>query len=193
MCQWSVKITHFIFPPYRLCSPSKLEGFAFSGFLPAIPSITAFIGAVVLSILYYPFAAVIFISLIPVVLSLRSLDNAQTKAAFDNVNADAAFGGKIVNIVECRSAIRTCNAGNWVESTSQELLKQTKLAHLKNFSITLLVANLFMASTSLFGLFILIPLGLQVINGSMDFTQFIVIYGALVSRGEGLLVSFWTS
>ena len=167
--------------------------FAFSGFLPAIAAITTFIAAVVISILYYPFAAVIFISLVPVVLSLRSLENAQTKAACDMVDTDAAFSGKIVNIVECRSAIRTCNAGNWVESTSQEMLKETKLTHLKNFSVTLLVSNLFMASTQLFGLFILIPLGLMVLNGITDFTQFMIIYGVLVSRGGGLLVSFWTS
>lgn len=152
-----------------------------------------FIVAIVISILSYPFAAVIFISLVPVVLSLRFLDNSQTNAAFGMVNADAAFSGKIVNIVECRSAIRTCNAGNWVESTSQELLKRTKLAHLKNYSVTALVMNLFTACTSLFGLFILIPLGLQVLNGSMEFAEFIVINGALVSRGGGLLVSFWTS
>ena len=80
-----------------------------------------------------------------------------------------------------------------MESNSQELLKQTKLTHLKNFSVTLLVSNLFMASTQLFGLFILIPLGLQVLNGSIDFSKFMIINGVLVSRGEGLLVSFWTS
>lgn len=137
--------------------------------------VAGFASAVYVAFDSYPFGAILFISLGPVVLSFTYFtDKAQLESNRQSA-LDAVFAGRLTSIVQCRPAIRACDASTWIQETSTELMKDVKKAHRSNFFSSSFVRVMFSVFTNIFSLFILIPLGYLTIEGYQPVGDFITI------------------
>ena len=138
-----------------------------------------------------PFAAILFISMIPVLLSVEYFTSGATKAAHKRAVTDGIFMGKLASAVECRSAVRVCNASSWVEDDLSPLLSKLKADHRNGFFRSILVQNWTEAASAVYMLLILFPLGLQVVDGRMGLDVFNAISTPLVTMIGRLVLQVW--
>ena len=146
-----------------------------------IPSLVSIITSVVLSGLMYRFAAVLFISLVPIVLSIDYFTNASVRASIHAAQADGQLAGKIGSLVECRPSIRTCDAGSWIQSDIDPLLAHTKSAHSQSFLRSGLVVSVFYLYMSGYSLMIFVPLGTLILGGVIGADVFVGLTVTMVS------------
>jgi hypothetical protein len=86
--------------------------------------------------------------MVPVVLSIDYFTRRATTASMKVAVADAKMAGKIGSVVECRPAIRSCNAGSWIERDLQPVLEDTHYAHYQGILRSLLVMSGFEGYTA---------------------------------------------
>ena len=154
-------------------------------------AIAAFLSAVVVASQSYPFAAVLFISLGPVVLSFTYFTNKAQANSNRQATLDASFAGRVTSIVTCRPAIRACDSSTWIQETSAKLMKDLQKAHRLNFYSSQLLTVIFSVCTQIFALFILLPLGYLTLQGFSPIGDFITMMMTIVSqiRGDHLFVT----
>jgi ABC-type bacteriocin/lantibiotic exporter with double-glycine peptidase domain len=139
------------------------------------PQIFSVCSAIVLAAKVYPFAVILFLSLVPIILSVEYFEDRASKAASAAVKNDAAFAGKIGSAITCRKAIRAYDAGEYIKSDMEALLLSTQNTHFSKFFRAILTHNFMELSGAFFSVVILVPIGVQVLNGRMDLGAFTAI------------------
>mmetsp|Transcript_27452 Transcript_27452/g.44630 ORF Transcript_27452/g.44630 Transcript_27452/m.44630 type:complete len:303 (-) Transcript_27452:958-1866(-) len=163
---------------------NQLELYIQTYFLQIIPQLATIIAAVVTCATKFPFAVILFISLVPILLSVGYFEDRAGRASFLKSQADAKFMGKISSTIECRKAIRASNAVEWISDDLQEVVKLTRSSHFSSFFRSQLVQNFIEIAGSGSGFFmvlVLVPLGVQVINGVRPIGDFITISGSALA------------
>lgn len=98
-----------------------------------MPMLLTCVISAVMAGMSYPFAVVLFVSVVPVILSINAVVNYATRASLNKSVTDGKFLGKIGSAVECRPVIRVCNAGEYVENDTRPLREEARDAHFKAF------------------------------------------------------------
>ena len=145
-----------------------------------LPQICAVISAIVLSAMIYPLAVVIFISLVPVMLSVDFFESRASKAAHKSVMNDAAFAGKVGSAITCRKAIRACDASDYIKNDMEDLLVSTKNSHFSKFFRAVLTENFLQFAASFLTITILAPVGFAVLEGQLPIGAFSAITLAML-------------
>lgn len=76
----------------------------------------------------YPFSVVLFISIVPIILSVDHFLRVASQAAQGKAITESKVMGKVTSAVECRPAIRASNAGDWISSDMKDLFDQLRMA-----------------------------------------------------------------
>ena len=97
----------------------------------------------------YPFGIVLFISIVPIILSVDHFTRKASQAGLDKAITDAKVAGKIASAVECRKAIRASNAGDWVSTDMKDLFDQLRCQTRNSYFRSDLARN-FLVSSALF-------------------------------------------
>lgn len=145
-----------------------------------LPQIATVISAIVLSAKIYPLAVVIFISLVPVMLSVDFFESRASKAAHKSVMNDAAFAGKVGSAITCRKAIRACDASDYIKNDMEDVLVSTKNSHFSKFFRAVLTENFLQFASSFLTITILAPVGFAVLEEKLDIGAFSAITLALL-------------
>ena len=146
--------------------PSQLETFTSTVFVVVISSVAAIFASVVVAAIIYPFAAILLISLVPIMLSIDHFAKATTRDT-RVAQADIKLASKISSVVACRPAVRSCNAGSWVEENVLPLFTLTQSAHYHGFLKSGLIASALEGYVSVYSLFMFVPLGHMILHGTM--------------------------
>ncbi|KAL7554078.1 hypothetical protein ACHAWF_017460 [Thalassiosira exigua] len=154
-------------------SHRQVEIYCQQFFLMIMTQVLAMVAAIWFAAGTYPFAVILFISLIPVILSVEYFQDRSTRAADKATQFDAKFTGKISSAVQCRNAIRAGDAGDWVNSDMQDVLADVKKSHFLKFFRAQLVQNFVEMSGAVYTLLILVPLGIAVLNGQIPVGDFL--------------------
>lgn len=160
---------------------SQLEIFAQNVFLASLPAISSLFAAIGAAAKVYPIAAVIFISVLPVVLSIDYVTIKGNEASFKKATADGIFASRIASIIECRPAIRTCDAGNWTKAGAEDLLKDVKHTHSQNIFLAIMVAAVTLLETCFLGILLLVPAFLSVLRERLEYPIFQFLFLQVVS------------
>lgn len=144
-----------------------------------LPQLFTILAAVWLAAKLYPFAVTLFISFVPILLSVEYFEERASKAAHNAVKNDAAFAGKIGSAITCRKAIRACDASVYIENDLEDRLVSTKNAHFSRFLRSNLTRNFLEVSATCFNLAVQLPVGLLVLNQKLDFGTYVGITTAL--------------
>ena len=158
---------------------SAVEMYCMQFYIQIVPQIFTVFSAIGLAAKLYPLAVIIFISLVPVILSVDYFEARASKVAHKAVKNDAAFAGKIASAITCRKAIRACDASDYIKNDMEDLLASTKNTHFSRFFRSILTENFVQFSAAFLNITILAPTGIMVINGEMDVGAFIAISMAL--------------
>ena len=75
----------------------------------------------------YPFAVVLFFSIVPIILSVDHFLRKASEAADGKAKCEGKVTGKITSAVDCRKAIRAANAGTWVNNDMKGLFEQLRV------------------------------------------------------------------
>jgi len=97
-------------------------------FITIIPQIFGLVAGVLFSGINYPFSVVLFISIVPIILSVDHFLRVASQAAQDKAITESKVMGKVTSAVECRPAIRASNAGHWISSDMKDLFEQLRMA-----------------------------------------------------------------
>ena len=76
----------------------------------------------------YPFSVVLFISIVPIILSVDHFLRIASEAAQDKAITESKVMGKVTSAVECRPAIRASNAADWISNDMKDLFEQLRMA-----------------------------------------------------------------
>merc|ERR1719410_780493 len=120
---------------------SQLEFYTHYQFITFFPQLVALISGMLTVSSAYSFAAILFVSLIPIILSVDFFTERATKASDKKRQNDAHFMGKIASVAQCRKAIRAGNAGAWIEQDLEDLLSSSEETHRSAFFNSALVQN----------------------------------------------------
>jgi len=157
---------------------NQVELFCQNFFIQLTPIFAQVIAGVTVSAIQYPFAVILFISLLPIMMSIEYFDDRATLASSKKTNADAKLMSKITSSVECRKAIRMSNSVEWIANDMEKTLEFIKITHFESFFRSSLVLNFIDFGGAFFIVLILFPLGLNVINGRIPLGTFATIMGA---------------
>lgn len=119
-----------------------------------------------------PFASILFISFLPVVVSIDYFTDTASIANHKRAVTDGIFMGKLSSAVECRSAIRVGNAAGFIEQDMKQLLSDVQSTHRSGFFRSTLVENFTTLASQFYMVLILLPLGLMVLNGKIGYDAF---------------------
>ena len=97
----------------------------------------------------YPFGIVLFISIVPIILSVDHFTRKASQAGLDKAITDARVAGKIASAVECRKAIRASNAGDWVSTDMKDLFDQLRCQTRNSYFRSDLARNFLVSSALL--------------------------------------------
>ncbi|KAL7550896.1 hypothetical protein ACHAWF_014100 [Thalassiosira exigua] len=177
---------------------AQLEIYTQYQFVTFFPQLVALISGMITVARAYAFAAILFVSLIPVIVSVDFFTKRATAASNKKGHNDGNFMGKVASAVgrildisaqsqECsaftfslvRRAIRAGNAGTWVEDDMEDLLSSTYETHRASFFSSTLVENFTQTGGSFYTVVVLIPLGIKVIQDPSTFPSFMTIVMAL--------------
>lgn len=158
---------------------AQLELYTQYQFITFFPQLVALISGMITVARAYSFAAILFVSLIPVIISVDYFTKRATTASSVRGQNDAYFMGKIASAVECRRAIRAGNAGTWVQEDLEDLLCSTRNTHRASFFSSALVENFTQTGAAFYTIVVLVPLGLEVVNDASKFPSFITVATAL--------------
>ncbi|KAL7549891.1 hypothetical protein ACHAWF_013141 [Thalassiosira exigua] len=161
---------------------AQLELYTQYQFITFFPQLVALISGMITVARAYSFAAILFVSLIPVIISVDYFTKRATTASSVRGQNDAYFMGKIASAVECRMAIRAGNAGAWVQEDLEDLLCSTRNTHRASFFSSALVENFTQTGAAFYTIVVLVPLGLEVVNDASKFPSFITVATALVRK-----------
>ena len=75
----------------------------------------------------YPFAVVLFFSIVPIILSVDHFLRKASEAADGKSKCEGKVTGKVTSAVDCRKAIRAVNAGTWVNNDMKGLFEQLRV------------------------------------------------------------------
>jgi len=129
----------------------------------------------------YPLAVVLFITIVPVVLSVDHFMREAREASAKKAQAEANVMGKISSAVECRKAIRACNAGSWVSDDVQDFFESLREASRDMFLRTNLAQTFVEGAGALYVVLTLIPLGFGVLEGRIPIQDFTSLFQAMLS------------
>ena len=161
---------------------NQLEQYVQTYFLRVIPELATIIAAVVTCAIQFPFAVILFVSLVPILLSVGYFEDKAGAASFKKSLVDAKFMGKTSSVIECRKAIRASNAIEWINNDMKEVVELTRKAHFSSFFRSQMVQNFVeIAGSGVFMVLVLVPLGVQVINQVRPIDNFITISGSAVA------------
>jgi ABC-type transport system involved in cytochrome bd biosynthesis fused ATPase/permease subunit len=136
---------------------AQLEIYTQYQFVTFFPQLVALISGMITVARAYAFAAILFVSLIPVIVSVDFFTKRATAASNKKGHNDGHFMGKVASAVECRRAIRAGNAGTWVEDDMEDLLSSTYETHRASFFSSTLVENFTQSGGSFYTVVVLIP------------------------------------
>jgi len=170
----------------------QVENYSISFFITILPQLVQILSGIVTSASVYRPAVYLFISLVPVILSVDYFDDRASRASGRKADTDAEFLGKVNSAVECRDAIRAANASEWVKKDMSELLDTTDNAHFTLFVRSGLSESYTQIVGSIYTVMVVLPLGMAVINGQYGLGAFGTAQAALVSEMLGL-ASLWSS
>ena len=145
------------------------------------PNIVSLVSGATVATQSYPFALVIFISLVPIVAAADYFENKASKISIKSSVVDGKFMGKISSVITCRKAVRACDAGDWVSDYLQDVMDYVKKLHFRKFFDTGNVASFNTILMQLVMIIVTLPLGIQVLNGQAQIGDFMAVSGALVS------------
>ena len=155
---------------------NQLELYIQTYFVQVFPQLLTVISAVVTCAIQFPFAVILFVSLVPILLSVGYFEDKAGVASFKRGEVDAKFMGKMSSTIECRKAIRASNAIEWIIDDMKEVVELTRKAHFSSFFRSQLIQNfLEIAGGSFFMVLVLVPLGVEVINQVRPIDNFITI------------------
>jgi len=160
---------------------TQLELFTTQFFIVLLPTFIGVFSGVILSASSVPFAAILFLSLIPVMISMDYFTLRSMRASFKKSLVDGLFMGKIASVVECRDAVRVCNASDWVEKDLSPLLTQTRIAHRTGFFRSKLVENSTEVLSAIYMVLIIAPLGVKVYQFKLSLQVYIELTAALTA------------
>lgn len=120
----------------------------------------------------YPFSVVLFISIVPIILSVDHFLRIASEAAQDKAITESKVMGKVTSAVECRPAIRASNAADWISNDMKDLFEQLRMATRNSWLRSDLARNFMEWGATFFTVLVSVPLGLGVINGSIDLGTF---------------------
>merc|ERR1719188_2257558 len=98
-----------------------------------VEQVITVVAAVVVTAAELPFASVLFVSLIPVMLSVDYFEKRAIWASVRMALADGKFAGLISSAIECKPVIRVCDAASWILTRFTDLLKDVDIAHRNSF------------------------------------------------------------
>lgn len=158
---------------------NQMEQFINMYFIQIIPQLATIISAIVMCAIEFPFAVILFVSFVPILLSVGYFEDKAGLASFKKSQADAKFMGKISSTIECRKAIRASNATEWITEDLEEVVEHTRRSHFSSFFRSMLVQNFIeIAGSGVFMILVMVPLGIQVINGILPIQAYITISAA---------------
>ena len=140
--------TNSLISAYSLTICSQVLLFGQSFFITLIPTIMGLLAGVAFAGASYPFGIVLFISIVPIILSVDHFTRKASQAGLDKAITDAKVAGKIASAVECRKAIRASNAGDWVSTDMKDLFDQLR-CQTKNSYFRSDLARNFLVSSAL--------------------------------------------
>lgn len=108
--------------------------------------------------------------------------NRAGKASTGKAQNDVKFAGKVNSVIECQRAIRASNAGDWVTTDMQDVLGATTRTHFAAFFRAGLVQNYLEVTSVFFDLLVTVPLGIQVLNGTMLLGDYVAVSKILVNQ-----------
>jgi len=168
---------------------AKLELFSVGIFSHFWCSLSMFLSSVVVAVTAFPFAAILFISLGPVVLSFSYFSDKASKSSSLQSTFDATIANRVSSIVECRPAIRACNSATWIQEDVADMLKDAEKIHHATFYDSNLLSVMFSFYMQVFGLFIFLPLGIMVIEGISQLGDFVTVF-TTVATLQGTIMFF---
>ncbi|KAL7549513.1 hypothetical protein ACHAWF_014128 [Thalassiosira exigua] len=158
---------------------AQLEIYAQYQFITCFSQLVALVSGMITVSQSYPFACILFVSLLPVMLSIDYFTKRASYASNMRAENDGQLMGKLASAVECRKAIRAGNAGSWVREDLQEILLSTKDTHRSSFLKSTLVQNFTELVAAFYIILILLPLGMDVIHHPEQLADFMAVTTAL--------------
>ena len=162
----------------------QFELYTFGFFITILPQIFQMVAGVVTAAGKYLPAVFLFISLVPLIFSVDYFEDRASRASAKRAQTDGTLSGKVASAVECRDAIRAGNASDWVMKDLKELLDRTDRTHFNSFFRSGLSEGYISVMAGIYMLLIILPLGLGVVNGTLDLGTFMTVQMAAVSSSE---------
>jgi ABC-type multidrug transport system fused ATPase/permease subunit len=160
----------------------QVELYTINLFITIVPQIVSMASGVYVSAKVYPPAVYIFISLLPVILSVEYFEDRASRASAKKTETDAMLSGKVNSAVDCRDAIRAANASEWIAKDMKDLLDATDRTHFASFFRSGLSGNFIEIVSAIYTVLIILPLGIAVVNQQMGLDTFMIVSTAMVSE-----------